>query len=434
MRMRLNQLKLMLKTVIEFQMDINVHEGTWTKDKVIEYMTVRGFMTKAEAEFRWNQIVLNPGKRRHALHRLPGDPGHGEGLPQAQGRRLLGQGLPAEAGQPRRHPAPFAEDPAGSVRFPGGTRTSGTCPPFLLADELNKSAENGDTHRSGTCPSIPGPRTRPCRPPRRRSASSTPTPISTRPNSTPTGSAVVRRAFAAGIAAILCPADLTRAASLPAVAALQAEFPAVLAAAGVHAHQAKDFADGPPAGAPGAGRPRRASGRWARSASTTTTTSRPPSPSAKPSAGQLAFAGEAGLPVIVHSRLSGADVVAAVDAGAVRARRHPPLLHRGLGGRRGRPRTGLPRLVLRHPDLPQGRRPARSGRPRAPRPAARRDRFALPRPGPLPRLGPAQRAGLRRRDGPGPGRPQGALLEALAKATTRNFARLFPFEKTGSRC
>lgn len=62
LRMRLNQLKLMLKTVIDFQMDINVHEGTWTKDKVLEYMTVRGFMTKAEAEHRWNQIVLNPGR------------------------------------------------------------------------------------------------------------------------------------------------------------------------------------------------------------------------------------------------------------------------------------------------------------------------------------------------------------------------------------
>jgi len=62
LRMRLNQLKLMLKTVIDFQMDINVHEGTWTKEKVIEYMTVRGFMTKAEAERRWHQIVLNPGE------------------------------------------------------------------------------------------------------------------------------------------------------------------------------------------------------------------------------------------------------------------------------------------------------------------------------------------------------------------------------------
>jgi hypothetical protein len=62
MRMRLNQLKLMLKTVIDFQMDINIHEGTWTKEKVVEYMTVRGFMTKAEAERRWHQIVLNPGE------------------------------------------------------------------------------------------------------------------------------------------------------------------------------------------------------------------------------------------------------------------------------------------------------------------------------------------------------------------------------------
>jgi uncharacterized protein (DUF885 family) len=43
-------------------MDINIHEGTWTKEKVVEYMTVRGFMTKAEAERRWHQIVLNPGE------------------------------------------------------------------------------------------------------------------------------------------------------------------------------------------------------------------------------------------------------------------------------------------------------------------------------------------------------------------------------------
>jgi uncharacterized protein (DUF885 family) len=62
LRMRLNQLKLLLKNVIDFQMDINIHEGTWTKEKVVEYMTVRGFMTKAEAERRWNQIVLNPGE------------------------------------------------------------------------------------------------------------------------------------------------------------------------------------------------------------------------------------------------------------------------------------------------------------------------------------------------------------------------------------
>jgi hypothetical protein len=66
LRMRLNQLKLLLKTVIDFQMDINVHEGTWTKEKVVEYMTVRGFMTKAEAERRWRQIVLSPGEGAQA--------------------------------------------------------------------------------------------------------------------------------------------------------------------------------------------------------------------------------------------------------------------------------------------------------------------------------------------------------------------------------
>jgi len=62
LRMRLNQLKLLLKTVLDFQMDISVHQGTYTKEKVIETMTVRGFMTKAEAERRWHQIVLNPGE------------------------------------------------------------------------------------------------------------------------------------------------------------------------------------------------------------------------------------------------------------------------------------------------------------------------------------------------------------------------------------
>ena len=66
LRMRINQLKLLLKTVIDFQMDINVHEGTWTKEKVVEYMTVRGFMTKAEAERRWRQIVLSPGEGAQA--------------------------------------------------------------------------------------------------------------------------------------------------------------------------------------------------------------------------------------------------------------------------------------------------------------------------------------------------------------------------------
>lgn len=62
LRMRLSQLKLLLKTVIDFQMDMNVHEGTYAKEKVMDYMIRGGFMTQAEAEGRWNQIVTNPGE------------------------------------------------------------------------------------------------------------------------------------------------------------------------------------------------------------------------------------------------------------------------------------------------------------------------------------------------------------------------------------
>jgi hypothetical protein len=62
LRMRLNQLKLLLKTVIDFQMDISVHQGTYTKEKVLDTMMTKGFMPKVEAERRWNQIVLNPGE------------------------------------------------------------------------------------------------------------------------------------------------------------------------------------------------------------------------------------------------------------------------------------------------------------------------------------------------------------------------------------
>jgi uncharacterized protein (DUF885 family) len=62
LRMRLNQLKLMLKNVIDFQMDMNVHEAAYTKEQVVDYMMRGGFMTQAEAEARWNHIILNPGE------------------------------------------------------------------------------------------------------------------------------------------------------------------------------------------------------------------------------------------------------------------------------------------------------------------------------------------------------------------------------------
>ncbi len=62
LRMRLNQLKLLLKNAIDFQMDINIHQGTYNKDQVVKYMTQFGFTTQAEAEQRFDEIVLNPGE------------------------------------------------------------------------------------------------------------------------------------------------------------------------------------------------------------------------------------------------------------------------------------------------------------------------------------------------------------------------------------
>jgi uncharacterized protein (DUF885 family) len=61
LRVRLNQLKLMLKNIIDFQMELNIHQGEMTKEQVVTYMTRRGFQTEAEAENKWNHILLNPG-------------------------------------------------------------------------------------------------------------------------------------------------------------------------------------------------------------------------------------------------------------------------------------------------------------------------------------------------------------------------------------
>jgi uncharacterized protein (DUF885 family) len=61
LRLRLNQLKLMLKAVIDFQLELNIHQGNYTKEKAIEYMVKGGFQTPAEAERKWDIIMLNPG-------------------------------------------------------------------------------------------------------------------------------------------------------------------------------------------------------------------------------------------------------------------------------------------------------------------------------------------------------------------------------------
>jgi uncharacterized protein (DUF885 family) len=60
LRLRLSQLKQQLKTVIDFQLELNIHEGGMTKEQAIQYMTRRGFQTPFEAELKWNRILLKP--------------------------------------------------------------------------------------------------------------------------------------------------------------------------------------------------------------------------------------------------------------------------------------------------------------------------------------------------------------------------------------
>lgn len=122
----------------------------------------------------------------------------------------------------------------------------------------------------------------------------------------------VRRAFEAGVAAILCPADLTREDSLPEILKLAGEFPSVLAAAGVHAHEARHFSEehlaqlGQAAGRGSI----RAVGEIGLDFHYDFT---PRDVQRDVLRRQLSWAGPAGLPVILHSRLSGPDIVEAVD-------------------------------------------------------------------------------------------------------------------------
>jgi uncharacterized protein (DUF885 family) len=66
LKFRLYQLKLKLKTVIDFVLDIQIHQGTMSKEDAIAYMTRVGFQTEAEAEGNWDRIALNPGDAAYA--------------------------------------------------------------------------------------------------------------------------------------------------------------------------------------------------------------------------------------------------------------------------------------------------------------------------------------------------------------------------------
>lgn len=244
---------------------------------------------------------------------------------------------------------------------------------------------------------------------------------------------VVRRAFAAGVVAILCPADLTRPSSLPSITGLAADFPTVLAAAGVHAHQAKDLSE------EHLGELRRLAGRGAIRAVGEIGLDyhydlSPRTLQHETLRRQLVLAGEAGLPVILHSRLSGADIIAAVDGerfgcggilhcftedwATARA-----MIERGFlvsfSGILTFPKAGELREVAAKVPL---------------------DRLLVETDSPY--LAPVPYRGSGRRNEPAYvvetarvlARLKGLSVEELSAATTDNFARLFPFEKAGGEC
>ena len=58
LRLRLNQLKFLLKAVMDFKLELNIHQGGMTKEMAIAYMTRGGFQTEAEAiSFIYSRIL-----------------------------------------------------------------------------------------------------------------------------------------------------------------------------------------------------------------------------------------------------------------------------------------------------------------------------------------------------------------------------------------
>jgi hypothetical protein len=66
LRLRLHQLKMRLKTAVDFIVEFQIHESNFTKEQAIAYMVRAGYMTEAEAERKWNRILLVPGNGAYA--------------------------------------------------------------------------------------------------------------------------------------------------------------------------------------------------------------------------------------------------------------------------------------------------------------------------------------------------------------------------------
>jgi TatD DNase family protein len=124
---------------------------------------------------------------------------------------------------------------------------------------------------------------------------------------------VLRRSFEAGLEAVLCPADLAEPRSFPLLRELRGKFPGLLLAAGIHPHQALRFNSGADRELRrlAAAREIRAIGEIGLDFHYDIA---PREVQAAALEGQLACARETGLPVILHSRLSGPEILGAVDA------------------------------------------------------------------------------------------------------------------------
>jgi TatD DNase family protein len=244
---------------------------------------------------------------------------------------------------------------------------------------------------------------------------------------------VVCRALGAGIVAILCPAELAQPGSVETILGLKASFPEIMAAAGVHPHQAKELDDShlerlKDLAARGA---IRAVGEIGLDYHYNLS---PPDRQREALRKQLALGREHGLPVLLHSRLSGPDIVAAVDAERFSC---GGILHcftedwdtaRAMLDRRFYisfsgiltfPRAGEVREAARK--VPLDRLLVETDSPYL-APVPYRGKVRRNEPAFVVETAKAL-AGLREMPFPG-----------LAEATTANFNRLFPFEKTGGQC
>lgn len=244
---------------------------------------------------------------------------------------------------------------------------------------------------------------------------------------------VVDRAFRAGLESVLCPADLTSPRSVDLVLDLVRRHPRLLAAAGVHPHQAGLYGPDAESGlrrlaAVGA---IRAVGEVGLDFHYNLS---PPTDQRRALASQLRLAAELGLPVILHSRDAGEEVLDAVrEAAPARggvlhcftesweiARRALDLgLHISFSGILTFPGAAGLRETARK--IPDGRILVETDAPYL---------------APVPHRGQGRRnepawvvetarllAGLR-----------GVAFEDLADSTTRTYGALFGFEKTRPGC